>query len=72
MPTIGELIRGARLDKDMTQAELAQGLGVSASVVSAFEEDEEVPGPDQISDIEDVLELPPGKILEDAGMIEGP
>ncbi len=72
MPTIGELIRRARLDKDVSRDELAQGLGVSASLVSAFEEDEEVPTPDQIGDIEGVLGLTPGQILEDAGMIEGP
>lgn len=72
MPAIGEVIRGARLDKDVTQDELAQRLGVAASQISAFEQGEQMPSPEQIDEIEGALGLASGRILEDAGMVEGP
>lgn len=72
MPTVGELIRHARVEKDMTQEELAERLGVAESRVSAIEQDEEAPSPDLIGEIEDALGLASGQILDEAGIVEGP
>ncbi len=72
MPSVGELIRRARLENDMTQAELAESLGVAPSRIAAFEEDEETPTPDQIGEMESVLGLASGQLLNEAGIVEGP
>ncbi len=56
----------------MTQQELAEQLGVTESRVSAIERDEEAPEPDQIREIEGALGLAQGRILDEAGMFEGP
>lgn len=55
----------------MTQEELAERLGVTESRVSAIEQDEQAPAPDQIREIETALGPARGQILDGAGMIEG-
>lgn len=72
MPTIGELVRQARSDKDMTRDALAEKVGVEPARISAIEQDEETPTPDQVGEIEDALGLARGQILEEAGIVEGP
>ncbi|HEX2028357.1 MAG TPA: helix-turn-helix transcriptional regulator [Nitriliruptorales bacterium] len=72
MPTIGELVRQARQDKDMTREALADNVGIERSRISAIEQDEETPTPDQVGEIERALGLARGKILEQAGIVEGP
>lgn len=72
MASVGEVIHRARLEKDLTQAELGEILGLAPSQIAAIEEDEETPTPDQIGEVEDVLGLAPGQILDDAGLVEGP
>ncbi len=72
MASIGELIRSARDEKDMSREELAERLGVTEDRVSAIEEDEEEPSPELLGEIEDVLGLASGQILDEAGIIEGP
>ncbi|MDP9023519.1 MAG: helix-turn-helix domain-containing protein [Actinomycetota bacterium] len=72
MSKIGELVRRARLGKDMTQAELAERLDMSEARIDAFERGDETPSPDTLGDIEDALGLSPGQIAREAGVVEGP
>lgn len=67
--TIGEAIRRTRLDRGMTQAQLADALGISQPRMSAIERGETPPGLPQIQAIETALGVKPGHVLRAAGQV---
>lgn len=59
-------IRDARIAKKMTQAELAQAMGVSKSAISLWEKGTRMVGaPEQVKRLSEILGLPRKRIRPD-------
>ena len=55
--SLGEQIFNARKAKKMTQAKLAELIGVSTEAVSKWEQDKYTPGPDKLKKLDQLLDL---------------
>ena len=55
--SLGEQIFNARKAKKMTQADLAEAIGVSTESVSKWEQDKYVPSPDRMKKLKEVLRV---------------
>lgn len=67
---VGKAIRRARRAKDVSQVQLAERMGVRQATVSAWEVETSDPSLDTIARIEELLELPKGQLLVDAGLVD--
>ena len=54
---IGKLIAKARKDRDLTQFDLAEKIGVSPEAVSKWEKGAYKPGPEHMDKLEEALHL---------------
>lgn len=67
-PEIGKKIAKARKEKNLTQAELADYLGVSYQAVSNWERGQSMPDIDKLADISEVLSLSLDDLLNKPGV----
>lgn len=65
MKTIGEKIKTLRIQKKMTQQELADKIGVSYTTVSLYESDTRKPSFKAINKIADVFNVTPAYFFDD-------
>ena len=61
---IGQTIRLARIKKGMTQAELAETIGVSQGAVGQWEHGMTIPRPNHIVRLSALLEIPVEELLK--------
>ena len=61
---IGQMIRDARIRKGMTQADLADNIGVSQGAVGQWEQGMTTPRPRHIVKLSALLEIPVEKLLK--------
>jgi transcriptional regulator with XRE-family HTH domain len=61
---LGENLRAARTEKELTQEQVAERSGVQAGEISRIELGKRDPQLSTILKIAKALELPPGKLLE--------
>ena len=66
-PEIGKKISNARKEKNLTQAELADYLGVSYQAVSNWERGQSMPDIDKLADISEILGLSIDDLLNKPG-----
>lgn len=68
--TAGQLIKQARIAKDMTQKQLADALGVSSSMIGQYENDLRKPKFKSILNIAKALDVHPGHLIPDEEKVE--
>ena len=56
MSEFGERLREARLNKGMSQVELANAMGITQASISQFEKGDRLPTPEHINQFVDILE----------------
>ena len=61
---IGQMIRDARIRKGMTQAGLAETIGVSQGAVGQWEQGMTIPRPKHIVRLSTLLEIPVDELLK--------
>jgi transcriptional regulator with XRE-family HTH domain len=61
---IGQMIRDARIKKGMTQADLADNIGVSQGAVGQWEQGMTIPRPKHIIRISTLLDIPVEELLK--------
>lgn len=61
---IGQMIRDARIKKGMTQADLAETIGVSQGAVGQWEQGMTIPRPKHIVLLSTLLEIPVEELLK--------
>lgn len=61
---IGQMIRDARIRKGMTQADLAETIGVSQGAVGQWEQDMTIPRPKHIVRLSTLLDIPVEELLK--------
>ena len=61
---IGQMIRDARIRKGMTQAGLAENIGVSQGAVGQWEQGMTIPRPKHIIRLSSLLEIPVEELLK--------
>ena len=64
MKGIGQMIRLARIKKGMTQADLAETIGVSQGAVGQWEKGMTIPRPKHIVRLSSLLEIPVDELLK--------
>ena len=64
MKGIGQMIRLARIKKGMTQADLAETIGVSQGAVGQWENGMTIPRPKHIVRLSSLLEIPVDELLK--------
>ena len=64
--TLGEKIKQARQERNLSQEALAVELGVSWSTVNRYERNKNQPSINRLRLIADVLEIPLSRLLEEA------
>lgn len=62
--TLSSTLRERRTVKELTQAELADRLGVTQSAVAQWERGRVTPSATRLRDLADVLEVAPAELLE--------
>lgn len=62
--TLGYLIRDKRKDMGLTQADLADDIGVSDSYIAKIETDSQVPSVKKLNEIAEILQIPKEKIFD--------
>lgn len=70
--TVGELIKRARKQNNLSQKELAEKLGVSASMIGQYENDLRNPKIDTLRRIAEALNVPINTFTEDVDVIRIP
>ena len=61
---IGQMIRLARMKKGMTQADLAENIGVSQGAVGQWEQGMTIPRPKHIVRLSSLLDIPVEELLK--------
>ena len=61
---IGQMIRDARIRKGMTQADLADNIGVSQGAVGQWEQGMTIPRPKHIVRLSTLLDIPVEELLK--------
>ncbi|MFB6467560.1 helix-turn-helix domain-containing protein [Cytobacillus sp. Hz8] len=64
MPTLGQNIKKAREDQNLTQEELALKLRIGAARVAKYESGEQTPDNNMILLISTVLDIPTSELLQ--------
>ena len=64
MKGIGQMIRLARIKKGMTQADLAETIGVSQGAVGQWENGMTIPRPKHIVRLSSLLDIPVDELLK--------
>ncbi len=65
----GEKLRQLRNDKDLTQPELAEAMGIEQSYLSKLENDKSLPSNDVLNRILDVFGLEIGDLVDDLNQV---
>ena len=68
MPEFGERLKAARLNKNMSQKELADSMGMKQASISQFENGQRLPTPANIKKLASILDVSPNDL---AGESEG-
>lgn len=62
--TAGQILKEARLKKDLTQAEVAYKAGIHPNTYAKIERGENMPSPESIKKLIKVLDIESSKILQ--------